>query len=84
MHQAGQQEITGGVAQLIGELIGSEDYVVYWANRWADLLQVNSKFIGKPGAKSFRSWIQEQVRKNTLYDDFVYNRLTASGSNGVR
>ena len=36
--------------ELIDQLIGSPEYVVYWTNKWADLLQVNSKYLGKPGA----------------------------------
>ncbi len=66
---------------LIDELIGSEDYVVHWGNRWADLLQVNGKFLGKEGAAGFRQWIHDQVEKNTPYDQFAHQILTASGSN---
>ena len=65
----------------IDELIGSEGYVVHWGNRWADLLQVNGKFLGKDGAATFRQWIHDQVEKNTPYDEFVHEILTASGSN---
>ena len=32
--------------ELIDRLIGSEEYVEYWTNKWADLLQVNRKFLG--------------------------------------
>lgn len=68
-------------AELIDELISSEAYIEYWSNKWADLLQVNSKFLGAPGAKSFRNWIKEQVAQNTPYDVFVRDIVTASGSN---
>jgi len=34
-------------------------------NKWADLLQVNRKFLGPEGAVSFRAWIRENVSKNT-------------------
>jgi hypothetical protein len=30
---------------LVDRLIGSPDYVDYWTNKWADLLQVNRKFL---------------------------------------
>jgi len=66
---------------LIDELIGSDSYVVHWGNRWADLLQVNSKYLGKEGAEGFRNWIHEEVEENTPYDQFVWKILTASGSN---
>ena len=31
---------------LIDTLIGSQQYVEHWTNKWADLLQVNRKFLG--------------------------------------
>ncbi|MEC9475776.1 MAG: DUF1549 domain-containing protein [Planctomycetota bacterium] len=65
---------------LIDELIGSEEYVVHWGNRWADLLQVNGKFLGKEGAATFRQWIHDQVEENTPYDQFARSILTATGS----
>ncbi|MFN3189092.1 MAG: DUF1549 domain-containing protein [Aureliella sp.] len=65
----------------IEELIGSPDFVDHWTNKWADLLQVNSKFLGKDGAKAFRGWIHDAFEKNTPYDDFARQILTASGSN---
>ncbi len=67
--------------ELVDELVGSEEYVTYWTNKWADLLQVNSKFIGKPGAKAFRDWIRNQLTANTPYNEFCYQVLTADGSN---
>lgn len=65
----------------INELIGSSDYVDHWTNKWADLLQVNSKFIGRDGAKAFREWITRAVEENRPYDQFARDILTASGSN---
>ena len=35
---------------LVDRLIGSPDYVEYWTNKWADLLQVNRKFLDVDGA----------------------------------
>jgi WD40 repeat protein/mono/diheme cytochrome c family protein len=66
---------------LIDRLIGNNDYVDHWANKWADLLQVNRKFLGEEGAKLFRDWIRSEVAANTPYDKFVHKVLTASGSN---
>lgn len=66
---------------LIDELIGSESYVIHWGNRWADLLQVNGKFLGKDGAAAFRQWIHDQVEQNVPYDQFARSILTATGSN---
>ncbi len=66
---------------LVDRLVGNKDYVEYWTNKWADLLQVNRKFLGVEGAVAFRKWIHEQVEKNTPYDQFAEAILTASGSN---
>jgi hypothetical protein len=68
-------------SEVIDKLIGSPEFVTYWTNKWADLLQVNSKFLGKEGANSFRDWIREQVEQNVPYDKFCREILTASGSN---
>lgn len=66
---------------LVDRLIGSPEYVDFWANKWADLLQCNSKFLGSEGAESFRAWIRQAVEQNTPYDQFARTILTASGSN---
>lgn len=66
---------------LIDELIGSPDFTDHWTNKWSDMLQVNSKFLGGEGAKLFQAWIKAEVETNTPYDEFAYKILTASGSN---
>ncbi len=67
--------------ELIGQLIGSDDYVEHWTNKWSDLLQVNSKYLGKEGAVAFHKWIRGQIAANTPYDKFAYTLMSASGSN---
>ncbi len=67
-------------AAYIESLIGSKDFVEYWTNKWADLLQVNRKFLAPEGAAAFRQWIRDQVDKNVPYDRFVKSVITASGS----
>jgi len=66
--------------EVIDRLIGSEAFIEHWTNKWADLLQVNSKFLGPEGAKAFRDWIRNEVAANTPYDQFARKILTASGS----
>ncbi|WP_255712430.1 DUF1549 domain-containing protein [Rhodopirellula halodulae] len=66
---------------MIDELIGNKDFVEYWTNKWADLLQVNRKFLGVEGTKLYRDWIRDAVQENRPYDEFAYQILTASGSN---
>ena len=65
---------------LVDRLVGSGPFVEHWTNRWADLLQVNRKFLGEKGAKELRAWIKEAVATNRPYDEFAHAILTGSGS----
>ncbi len=67
--------------ELVDQLIGSDAFVDYWTNKWADMLQVNRKYLGAEGAKAFRQWIHGQVKSNRPYNEFVKDILTAKGSN---
>ena len=65
----------------VDKLIGSAEFVEHWTNKWSDLLQVNSKFLGDPGVRLFREWIRKEIEGNTPYDQFVRKIITATGSN---
>lgn len=67
--------------ELVDKLVGSPEYIEHWTNKWADLLQVNRKFLGDAGAAKFREWIRKAVADNMPYDKFAHAILTASGSN---
>ncbi len=67
--------------ELVERLIGSDSFVDYWTNKWADLLQVNRKYLGPEGAAAYRDWIRTQIAENRPYDEFVRSIVTASGSN---
>jgi hypothetical protein len=66
--------------ELIDKLVGSAEYIEYWTNKWADLLQVNRKYLGEKGALSFRNWIRQAVASNMPYDQLVHAILIGSGS----
>ncbi len=66
--------------KLIDELLGSPDFVEFWANKWADLLQCNSENLGQKSVWLYRNWIRQQVASNVPYDKFVRTLLTAKGS----
>lgn len=66
---------------LVDELLKTPEYTDHWTNKWSDMLQVNSKFLGDEGARLYRDWIRKQVEANTPYDQFAYKIITASGSN---
>ena len=65
---------------LIDSLIGSKEYVEHWTNKWADLLQVNRKFLGEEGSMALRNWIKHSIVTNKPYDQMAHEVLTASGS----
>jgi len=67
--------------ELIDQLIGTDDFIDHWTNKWADLLQVNRKFLAPQGATAFRSWIRTEIAANTPYDEFARKVLTSEGSN---
>jgi len=56
---------------LVDRLIGSPEYIEHWTNKWADLLQVNRKFLGDRGAEVFRGYIRKAVADNMPYDQFA-------------
>lgn len=68
---------------IIEKLIGNEDFIEYWTNKWADLLQVNRKFLGVDGSKKYRQWIRQAVSENRPYDELARQILTATGSNNT-
>ena len=67
--------------ELVDRLVGSHSYVEHWTNKFADLLQVNRKFLGEEGSAGLRNWIKDAVATNRPYDQFAREVITASGSN---
>src|SRR4051812_995872 len=65
---------------LIDELIGNNDFVEYWANKWADLLQCNGENLGQKGVWVYRQWIRQSIAEDMPYDKMVRAVLTAEGS----
>ncbi len=64
---------------LIDELLASEEFVDHWTTKWADLLEVNRKWLGEKGIWAYRGWIREQIAANKPYDLFVRALMTSSG-----
>lgn len=78
---ADQRETRVKRDELIDRLVGGPEFVDFWTNKWADLLQVNRKFLGEEGSIALREWIKQSLATNKPYDQFAYEVLTASGSN---
>jgi hypothetical protein len=65
---------------LIDALLASPDFVDFWANKWADLLQCNGETLGAKGVWVFRNWIRQAIAKNEPYDQIARELLLAQGS----
>jgi len=66
--------------RLIDELIGGPAFVEHWANKWADLLQCQSRTLGDKGVWVFRRWLSRSLAENKPYDVFVRELLTTGGA----
>ncbi|MCE9604834.1 MAG: DUF1549 domain-containing protein, partial [Planctomycetia bacterium] len=67
-------------AATIDRLLASEDFIDFWALKWADLLRVRKTKVSEPGVYKFHHWIEQAVRSNLPYDEFARQLVTASGS----
>jgi hypothetical protein len=65
--------------KLVDALLHSPEFDERWTNKWADLLDCNSKYLGERGVYKFRNWIHLAVAANMPYDKFVRAMLTADG-----
>jgi len=68
-------------ARLIERLLARPEYVDHWSLKWGDLLESNRKFLGPKGMWRFRDWVRQSVAEDKPYNQFVYELLTARGSN---
>lgn len=69
---------------LVEQLLDRPEYADYLSMKWGDLLRIKAEFPIKlwPNAvQAYHHWIQENVRENRPYHEFVRDLLTGSGSN---
>jgi hypothetical protein len=66
--------------RLIDDLLASPEFVDFWANKWADLLQCNGETLGTKGVWVFRNWIKQAIAQNKPYDQLVRELLLGQGS----
>ncbi|HMO83545.1 MAG TPA: DUF1549 domain-containing protein, partial [Lacipirellulaceae bacterium] len=65
---------------LIDSLFQRNEFVDYWAYKWSDLLLVNGQLLRPRAVQAYYRWIREQVARNTPWDEFARQILTAQGS----
>ena len=69
---------------LINELLQRDEFSVYWAMKWGDLLRIKAEFpidLWPTAAREYYRWLSESLKANKPYDQFARELLTASGSN---
>ncbi len=71
-------------AVLIDQLLQRPEFADYWAMKWCDLLRCKAEFpinLWPNGAQAYHRWIRTSLDENMPYDQFVWELLTACGSN---
>ena len=69
---------------LVDRLLARPEFADYWTSKWCDLLRVKAEFpinLWPNAVQAYHRWIDTRVRENQPYNRFVYELLTASGSN---
>ncbi len=71
-------------AKLIEALLARDEFADYWSLKWCDLLRVKSEFpinLWPNAVQAYHRWVRDALARNTPYDRFARELLTASGSN---
>jgi len=66
--------------RLVAELLDRPEYADFWAQKWADLLQIDKDIVSPSAAIAATRWIYSQFRDSVPYDQFVRTVLTTQGS----
>jgi len=67
-------------AKLIDRLLASDDYALFWAMKWADVLRGSPTTISDRGVHSFHRYLVRTVAEDRPVTDFARDLLTASGN----
>ncbi len=65
--------------RLVDRLLERPEFADLQALRWADLLHVNRRVLGRKGALAYYNWIHARMAENQPLDRFVAELLTAQG-----
>ena len=66
-------------AELIDQLLNSDEYASHWYNFWAGVLRLQDLPNNNIWLEPYQGWIKDSLRTNRPYDKWVYEMLTASG-----
>ncbi len=71
-------------AELIDNLVASDESTRYMQMRWGDILRIKSEFpsnLWPNGVQAYNSWLYHHLMQNTPYDEMVRDLLLSTGSN---
>ncbi|HUG92466.1 MAG TPA: DUF1553 domain-containing protein [Planctomycetaceae bacterium] len=66
--------------RLADTLLERPEFVDYWTYKWSDLLLLSGERLRPQALDTFYYWIRQQVEKNTPWDEFARQIVTAKGS----
>jgi hypothetical protein len=67
-------------ARTIDRLMGTSEFVDYWAYKWSDLLLVSSRKLNSTAMWAFYDWIRDSVGHNKPWNKFAAEIFESSGS----
>jgi hypothetical protein len=67
-------------AKLADALLDRKEFVDYWTYKWADLLLVSGARLRPKAVDAYYAWIRQRVEKNTPWNEFARQVVTAKGS----
>ena len=69
--------------EVVNHLLDSPEYTDHWTDYWYSILMGRGMTKGRiVDTAAFRDWVKTEFSKNTPYNQFVYDLLTATGQNG--
>ena len=69
---------------LIDQLMKREEFAIYWAMKWCDILRVKAEFpinLWPNGVQAYHRWLLYCLQNNVTFDVMARQMLTSSGSN---
>lgn len=70
-------------AALVDRLLGSREFVLFWRIKFGDMLQITTARQNN-GSSNYQAWVDEQLVKNTPWDQVVKTLLTAIGDPAIK
>ena len=67
-------------ALLIDELLARDEYALFWALKWAEIMRGSETTISRRGVFSFHRYLVQQFQADRPFDEFARETLTSLGN----